>query len=307
MKFCIFGAGGTGGTLAAYLAMAGHDVTLIARGAHLQAILENGLILHTNHRGTETIENITACTEAEYNDCPDMLFVCVKYYNIEDAIAFVKAKISKDPLIIPILNVFGTGGIMQEKLPEYTCLDGCIYVMSEIEAPGIIYQSNKILRVIYGYRPGQEEKLVEKARELEQILNQAEIRGIFSDNIIRDALQKFAFVSPAAAAGAYFEATCEAFQHPGEARDMFVGLIKEVVALGQAMGVDFSQDLVEVGLKMMDSLKPESTMSMQRDIQRGRQSEFAGLVSRVVGLGKKYGVAVPRYEAIDRWGAGKIR
>ena len=82
MKFCIFGAGGTGGTLAAYLAMAGNDVTLIARGAHLQAIRENGLILHTNHRGTETIENITACTEAEYNDCPDVLFVCVKYYNI---------------------------------------------------------------------------------------------------------------------------------------------------------------------------------------------------------------------------------
>lgn len=302
MKFCIFGAGGTGGTLAAYLAMAGNDVTLIARGAHLQSIRENGLILHTNHRGTETIENITACTEAEYNDCPDVLFVCVKYYNIEDAIAFVKAKISKDTLIIPILNVFGTGGIMQEKLPEYTCLDGCIYVMSEIEAPGIIYQSNKILRVIYGYRPGQPVRLEKTAQILEQVLQKAEIRGHFSENIVRDALQKFAFVSPAAAAGVYFDATCEAFQQTGEPRDMFVGLIKEVVALGKAMGVEFQQDLVEVGLNMMDNLKPDSTMSMQRDIQQGRQSEFDGLVTRVVKLGQEYGVAVPLYEVINEWG-----
>ncbi|WP_297964867.1 ketopantoate reductase family protein [uncultured Anaerovibrio sp.] len=305
MKFCIFGAGGTGGTLAAYLAMAGNDVTLIARGQHLKAIQERGLVLHTNHRGTITVDNIKAVTADEYRDTPEVLFVCVKYYNIEDAIAFAREKAGQDTLIVPILNVFGTGGVMQEQLSQHTCLDGCIYVMSEIEAPGVIYQSNKILRVIFGYRLKQEEKLADKARQLEQVLGDAEIKGHFSNNIIRDALQKFAFVSPAGAAGAYFDATCENFQHSGEERDTFTGLIKEVVALGKAMGVEFGQDLVEVGLKMMDNLKPDSTMSMQRDIQRGRQSEFSGLVTRVVKLGKEYGVSVPLYEKIAAWGAAK--
>ena len=302
MKFCIFGAGGTGGTLAAYLAMAGNDVTLIARGKHLEAIREKGLVLHTNHRGTVTVDNIYAVTADEYKNTPDVIFVCVKYYNLEDAIAFAQEKAGKDTLIVPILNVFGTGGVMQEQLPDNTCLDGCIYVMSEIEAPGVIYQSNKILRVIFGYRPKQEKKLIDKAGQLEQILRDAEIKAHFSDNIIRDALQKFAFVSPAAAAGSYFDVTCEKFQHPGEERDTFTGLIKEVVALGKAMEVEFEQDLVEVGLKMMDNLKPDSTMSMQRDIQRGRQSEFSGLVTRVVNLGKEYGVSVPLYEKINDWG-----
>jgi 2-dehydropantoate 2-reductase len=46
-------------------------------------------------------------------------------------------------------------------------------------------------------------------------------------------------------------------------------------------------------------------MSMQRDIQRGRQSEFSGLVTRVVSLGKEYGVSVPLYEKIAAWGAAK--
>ena len=302
MKFCIFGAGGTGGALAAYLALAGNDVTIVARGAHLAAIQERGLTLQTNHRGTVQIAGIKACTADAYSDVPDVLFVCVKYYNIEDAIAFAKKKMPPETLIVSVLNVFGTGGVMQEKLSSLTCLDGCIYVMSEIKEPGVIYQSDRMLRVIYGYRPQQEQKLLDTAQRLEDVLNGADIKGHFSDNIIRDALQKFAFVSPAAAAGAYFSATCEKFQQPGEARDMFVGLIQEVVALGNAMGVDFKQDLTEVGLKIMDALKAGSTMSMQRDIQRGRQSEFDGLVTRVVSLGKEYGVAVPLYEKISQWG-----
>ena len=59
MKFCIFGAGGTGGVLAAYLAMAGNDVTVIACGTHLAAIQEHGLTLRTNHRGTEQIKSVS--------------------------------------------------------------------------------------------------------------------------------------------------------------------------------------------------------------------------------------------------------
>ncbi|MBQ4212471.1 MAG: 2-dehydropantoate 2-reductase [Selenomonas sp.] len=302
MKFCIFGAGGTGGTLAAYLAMAGNDVTIVARGAHLAAIQAQGLTLQTNHRGTVQVAGIKACTAENYDDVPDVLFVCVKYYNIEDAIAFAKEKMTPQTLIVPVLNVFGTGGVMQAQLPELTCLDGCIYVMSEIKEPGVIYQSDKMLRVIYGYRPQQEKKLLETAQKLEKVLNEADIKGHFSDNIIRDALQKFAFVSPAAAAGAYLAVTSEKFQQPGEARDLFSGLIKEVESLGGAMGVTFKQDLTEVGLKIMDALKAGSTMSMQRDIQKGRQSEFAGLVDRVVSLGHEYGVAVPLYEKISQWG-----
>ena len=302
MKFCIFGAGGTGGALAAYLALAGNDVTIVARGAHLAAIQAQGLTLQTNHRGTVQVAGIKACTAENYDDVPDVLFVCVKYYNIEDAIAFAKAKMTPQTLIVPVLNVFGTGGVMQAQLPELTCLDGCIYVMSEIKEPGVIYQSDKMLRVIYGYRPQQEEKLLETAQKLEKVLNEADIKGHFSDNIIRDALQKFAFVSPAAAAGAYLAVTSEKFQQPGEARDLFSGLIKEVESLGGAMGVTFKQDLTEVGLKIMDALKAGSTMSMQRDIQKGRQSEFAGLVDRVVSLGHEYGVAVPLYEKISQWG-----
>ena len=302
MKFAIVGTGGTGGTIGAYLALAGNDVTFIARGRHLAAIREKGLAIRTAHRGEILIQPARACTMEEYQDTPDVMFICVKYYGLENAIALARRTAGPDTLILPILNVFGTGEVMQKSLPGLTCLDGCMYIFAKILEPGVIEQPEKILRIIFGFRPGQDDRLASKARELEDVLRAADIRGHFSDNIRRDALQKFAFVSPMGAAGLYFDAVSDDFQQEGPEREMFFGLIKEVVALGSAMGLVFEKDLVETGLKLIDAFKPGLRTSMQRDVLAKGPSEFDGLVNRIVELGKQYHVPVPLYTKISEWG-----
>ena len=84
MKYLVYGAGGTGGCLAAFLAQGGQDVSLIARGAHLSAIQEHGLVLETGH-GTFAIP-VPACTQEEYTQTPDVIFLCVKGYGLEGVI-----------------------------------------------------------------------------------------------------------------------------------------------------------------------------------------------------------------------------
>lgn len=302
MKFAIVGTGGTGATLGAYLASIGQDVTFIARGKHLAAIRQNGLTIRTEHRGDILIKPAKACTMDEYTDTPDVMLVCVKYYNIDDAIALARRTANADTLIVPILNVFGTGEVMQQALPDLTCLDGCMYIFAKIESPGIIVQPEKILRVFFGFRPGQDTRLAHKAKELEKIMQDADIHAHYTKHIQRDALQKFAFVSPMGAAGLYFDAVSEDFQHEGPLRDFFTGLIREVVAIGHAMGITWENDLVAIGLKMIDAFKPGLRTSMQRDVLAGKSSEFSGLVSRIVALGKKYDVPTPLYQQVDQWG-----
>lgn len=308
MKFAIIGAGGTGGVLGGYLAHAGNDVTFLARGRHLQAMQKNGLLIRTNHRGDIRIPKVKACTMDEYlqaKETPDVLFVCVKYYSLPDAIEFARHAAGKETLIIPILNVFGSGAVMQEKLPGLTALDGCIYVFAKIAEPGVIAQPQSILRVFYGFRPGQSQELSGKARELEAILRAADIHAHFTDQIQRDALTKFSFVSPMGAAGLYYGAKSDEFQHAGEVRETFIGLIQEVQALGEAMGITFDRDLVANGLKLMDAFAPGLTTSMQRDVEQGGPSEFTGLVDRIVALGQEYHVATPLYAKISAWGHEK--
>ena len=180
-----------------------------------------------------------------------------------------------------------------------------MYIFAKILEPGVIEQPEKILRIIFGFRPGQDDRLAPKAKELEEVLRAADIRGHFSDNIRRDALQKFAFVSPMGAAGLYFDAVSDDFQHEGPEREMFIGLIKEVVALGNAMGLVFEKNLVETGLKLIDAFKPGLRTSMQRDVLAKGPSEFDGLVNRIVELGKQYHVPVPLYTKISEWGKEK--
>ena len=305
MKFAVLGAGGVGGIVGGYLALAGNEVTFIARGAHLEALKKNGLTLRTAHRGDIAVSTAKACAADEYDDTPDVIFVCFKYYNLPAAIELARRHAGKGTLVIPLLNVFGTGEVMQKDLPDATVLDGCVYIYGMVESPGVVAQPASILRIFYGYRPKQEKTLLPLAQKLEPVLVEAGIEGHFSDQIRRDALQKFSYVSPLGAAGLYFDAVSGDFLREGAPREMFVGLIREIEALGHGMGVEFEKSLVDVNLKLMDSFTKDLTTSMQRDVAHGGPSEFDGLVNRVSRLGKEYHVPTPLYDKISAWGKEK--
>lgn len=305
MKFAVLGAGGVGGIVGGYLALAGNEVTFIARGAHLDALQKNGLTLRTSHRGDLDVKTVKASSSEAYDDTPDVIFVCFKYYSLPAAVEFVRRHAGKNTLVIPLLNVFGTGEVMQKDLPGVTVLDGCVYIYGMVDSPGIVAQPAPILRIFYGYRPDQEKNLLPLAQKLEPVLVEAGIEGHFSDRIRSDALQKFSYVSPLGAAGLYYDAVSGDFLREGKPREMFIGLIREIEALGHGMGVEFEKSLVEVNLKLMDSFTKDLKTSMQRDVAHGGPSEFDGLVHRVSRLGKEYHVSTPLYDKISAWGKEK--
>ena len=296
MKYLIIGAGGTGGVVGYYMTKAGKDVTLIARGAHLKKMQEQGLTLEKMwEKSSETIQ-VKATDMEHYKEQPDVILVCVKGYSLADTIPFIQRVAGPDTVVIPILNLYGTGGKMQEQLPELLVTDGCIYVSANIKEPGVLIQHGAILRVVYGVREKNQERPV--LQQIQKDFCESEMDGILSENIRRDALEKFSYVSPIGAAGLYYNAKAADFQREGEQREMFKTMIREIAALAEALGVPFEKDMVEVNLKILSNLSPEATTSMQRDVMEGKQSEKDGLVDEVVRLGKAYGVPVPAYEKV---------
>lgn len=295
MKYLIIGAGGTGGCIGAYMAEAGKDVTLIARGEHLKQIQENGLQMETAHKGNYTVK-INASDMEHYDDNPDVIFVCVKGYSLQDTIPFIKKIAKENTIVIPILNIFGTGGKLQKELPGILVTDGCIYVAAQIVRPGCIGMNGAILRVVFGTRDASEYR-----SELETIrddLKDSGIEPLLSNNVRRDALQKFSFVSPMATAGVYYDVKAEAMHAEGKYRDTFISLVQEIDALAEAMGLQFEVDIVKNNLKILDDLAPGASTSMQRDIWAEKPSEIDGLIFEVVRLGEEYGVDVPTYKMV---------
>lgn len=138
-------------------------------------------------------------------------------------------------------------------------------------------------------------------QQVETDLKNAGIDPVYSPYVERDTLLKFAYVSPNAACGQYYHAKAAEMQHPGEVRDSFVRLIKEVVALADKMGIPLENrpgELVERNLRILDALAPTASTSMQRDMEAGKQSEVDGLIYQVVRLAEQYGVDVPEYRKI---------
>lgn len=309
MKYIIIGAGGTGGILGFYMTKAGKDVTLIARNAHLEAMQKQGLSVEkmwTNETetipvGAESMESYEAKGEKA-----DVILVCVKKYSLDSCIPFIQNISHKNTIVVPVLNVYGTGAYLQEKLPELLVTDGCIYVSANIKQAGVLLQHGEILRVFFGVREkedlkklnGQldgEYKAERLLKKIAQDFKDSGIDGILSDNIKRDALTKFSYVSPIGTAGLYLHAVAGDFQREGEARELFKTLIREIVTLANAMGITFEEDLVERNLKILSNLPEEATTSMQRDVMEGKQSEIDGLVYEVVRMAEKYGAEVPAY------------
>ena len=139
LRYMIIGAGGTGAPLGAFLAKTGADVTLIARGAHLAAMQEKGLRFEQSDGETWTVPvkafdmDGFLAAKAQGAPSPDVIFVCVKGYSLDDTIPFIRSAAGEKTVVIPILNIYGTGRTMQAQLPGLLVTDGCIYISSNLK------------------------------------------------------------------------------------------------------------------------------------------------------------------------------
>ena len=303
-KYLIAGTGGVGGSIAAFLALAGKDVTCIARGEHLAAIRENGLQLHSDLKGeyalrvpAYTAEEYTALVSTSADYKADVIFVCVKGYSVDSITELIKSAAHEHTVVIPILNVYGTGPRIQRLVPGVTVLDGCIYIVGFVSGRGEITQMGKIFRLVYG---AHRSTIVsrETLEAVQRDLQESGIKADISDDIDRDTFVKWSFISAMAVTGAYYDVPMGEVQKPGEVRNTFIGLSQESAALGRKLGIAFKEDIVEYNLKVIDKLAPESTASMQKDMAKGHQSEVQGLLFDMITAAEEQGIEVPTYRMV---------
>ena len=294
LRYLILGAGGTGGALGAHLFRGGLEVSFLARGKQREALAREGL--RVEKPGEIFSTGPLPVWDAEMRtDAPDVIFLCVKGYSLEETVPLLRRIAGKDTVIIPILNLPDTGERLRARLEAPLVTDGCIYIASELASPGHIRMRGNILRVFFGLPGGETLPVLEAIRG---DLAACGVDANLSRSIRRDCLTKFSYVSPQGACGLYYGVSAGAMQKPGEIRDCFAALVEEIVLLAQAQGVELDPDLPARNLAILDGVEPEMTTSLQRDILRGGASELEGLILDVPRLGAQHGVTLPLYEKI---------
>ena len=294
-RYLIFGAGGTGAALGAHLLRGGLEAAFIARGRQLEALRREGLRVE-KPGDSFSLGPVQAYDSDSFDGSPEVVFLCVKGYSLEGALPFLRRVCGEETLVIPILNLPDTGAWLSTRLPGVTVTEGCMYIASQVISPGLVHMSGSILRVVFGL-PGVPEPSPALTRVRDE-LRSCGVEPLLSPDIRRDCMMKFSYVSPQGACGLYYDVPAGAMQRPGEIRDTFAALVREIGLLSGAMGSDLGPGLIERNLAILDGVEPDMTTSLQRDIRRGGASELEGLIYRVPQMAAEHGLRLPTYEMI---------
>lgn len=291
MKIAVLGVGGVGGYFGARLAQAGHEVHLIARGAHLEAIRAGGLRV-VSPRGDVVAQPASATADPASIGPVDLVLVGVKSWQLAEAAASLAPLIGPTTVVLPLLNGVEAHDILAATLGPAHVLGGLCRIIAYIAAPGVIRHVGAEPTIIFGELDNRRSARVEA---LQAAFSGAHVGAIVPPDIHVAIWEKFMLVATWSGLGAVTRAPIGVWlQLPGT-RAMATAALHEVVALANARGVALAPTQVDATLRFLDTMPYEGTASMQRDIMEGRPSELEAQNGAVVRLGIAAGVPTPTH------------
>ena len=280
------GAGGVGGCLGGLLAKAGNDVSLIARGEHLEALREHGL--KVIRPGGEIIVEIQATGDPSEVGQVDLVLFTVKTFQNRHVITSLKSLMGPETSVITLQNGVESHEQLSAVLGASNILPGAYWASSHILSPGVISEDVEA-RVSFGAVDDTESL---RALDIRKVFRDAGIEAELSPDPLRVLWEKFVVLS--ALSGITSAAQTrpkELLQFP-DARKMFCDAMEEALAVGLAKGVDLPANLVRDSLNYIDGL-PDFQNTMHSDYEAGRPTELDALSGAVIRLGKQIGVKTP--------------
>jgi 2-dehydropantoate 2-reductase len=290
MRVAVFGAGAVGGYFGGRLAQAGVDVTFIARGPHLQAILEKGLRVESL-AGNFKIHPAQATNDPDAVGAVDLVILGVKAWQVRDAALAMKPMIGANSLVLPLQNGVDAAREVSEILRANHVVGGLCRLMSMIKAPGVIQHVGAAPYIAFGELDRPAGKRLERLKALF-----AAAEGVSAEVVadIRAALwHKFMLIAPWGGVGAVTRASIGTIRDLPESRALLDAAMQEIFALAGVQDIHLAPDAVGRMMAFIDKLPAEGVASMQRDIMEGRPSELLEQTGTVHRLGEAFDVATP--------------
>ena len=308
MKICIFGAGAVGGVIAGWLARAGHEVSVVARGAHLASIRERGLRIISDQG--ESTTRISADSDPSRLGPQDYVIVAVKGQSLPEVAASIGPLLGAGTSVVTAMNgvpwwffdrlPFGAGKLRLESLDPGGALAraiptdrivGCvIHLAASLAEPGVI-RHNMGKRLILGEPGGNNTTRTER---LAEAMHGAGFQVVPSNFIERDFWVKLLGNISFNPVSALTLATADRLIADPEVKAYLVAIMHECLAVGRAVGVEADIDpearikMAPVGIKT----------SMLQDIEGGKSLEIDGLLTATLEIARKAGVPAPFTESL---------
>ncbi len=312
MRICIVGAGAIGGFLGAKLALAGAEVTLIARGAHLEAIRRDGLTVEYADGATEVARPALATASMEEAGPQDYVIVAVKAQALPPLAAPMRALYGPETAVvyaqngIPWWYFMGEGGPYEGRRIELVDPGGHIAAHTEVARVigCVVYPAGAILRPgVIRHIEGNRFTLGEASGErtervlaLSQLMGAAGLKAPARPDIRNELWLKLWGNLSFNPISALTRATLDVIIADPLARGLAERMMAEAQTVAEQLGVRFPVS-IERRIKMAEEIGAHKT-SMLQDIEAGRTTEVDALVGAVAELGRLTGTPTPAIDAI---------
>jgi 2-dehydropantoate 2-reductase len=280
------GAGAVGCYYGGMLARAGHDVVLIGRPQHVDAILQRGLFMDT--RTFQAHVNVRASTEVSDIAGSEMVLCCVKSTDTQQAAAAMAPHLVADTLVMSLQNGVDNAdqlqaGLSQQMVPVARVAPAVVYVATEMAGPGHVKHH------------GRGELVVGPATLSDEQTQQFVAAGIpilVSDNVAGALWSKLIANCSFNALSAITQIPYGILWQTEGVQPLIRDVVAECLAVARSEGVVIPDDAWDNVMRIAETM-PAQLSSTAQDLARGKLSEIDHLNGYVVRRGAAKGIATP--------------
>jgi 2-dehydropantoate 2-reductase len=292
MRFIVIGAGGIGAYFGGELARAGHDVTLFARGAHLAALRERGLLTRTAER--EFVTRVGATDDPMELPPADVAILAVKNYSLPEVIPVVRLVAERGADVVSLLNgVTAADQLIAGGVPRSRVVGGLARVSVFRTAPGVVERRSDFHSIVVGELKGG---LSERATRIAEALRGAGVDARASAAMDVELWQKFVFITAMAAVCGLARTSIGPVREAPGGRRLIQRAVTEVVDVARARGIALPDDEAPRTAAYIDTLPAAMMPSFLVDLEGGGPTELESLSGAVSRFAAEAGLETPLHD-----------
>jgi 2-dehydropantoate 2-reductase len=309
MHFAILGSGAVGGYYGAKLARSGQKVSFLARGSHLRAIRERGLMVWS------PLGDFTVRAQAEEDPAAvgpvDVVLLAVKTYDNATALPMLKPLVGESTVVMTLQNGVDSVDDVAAVVGRERVLGGPTYIATALSAPGLIEQTGTHRRIVFGEAFGERAAVSERVGRIADVLKAADIQAEAVADARVPLWEKFIYLAPFAAFTGSARLPIGPLWSDPAIKTQFMAAVAEVEAVARAEGVNVREpkNLEAYVTQYVDALPPSTRSSLLIDLQQGKRIEVESLPGAVVRRGLAAGVPTPimagLYSVLRPWAGGR--
>jgi 2-dehydropantoate 2-reductase len=299
IDICVYGTGGVGGYFGAKLIAADNPetrISFISRNQGLAAIRKDGLILNASDGRQFTTRPFTVTDDIREAPAPDFILLCVKEYDLNNAIEAVARVADINTVVMPLLNGIDIYNRVRAGLPRGIVLPSTVTISVHLDAPGVVSHNSGLGIIKTGPDPTRPEYI---PKAILEVFKTGNLNVEWHTDPFPAIWEKYIFIAPFGLITSAYDKTIGEVVSDPELKDQVNGIMREIKAIAAKTGVTLPEDILETTMDKARAFPFDTKTSLQRDVENSqKKNELALFGGSIIRMGKETGTKTPVTERV---------